>query len=114
MTKVRVSYDRHEGRRDRRYPLPLLTIVIDEVEYVTTNWSLGGFLLAAYTVRAHPGQKLSGILRLHDHVEPNAFDAVVVRIDEPGPGNLAAQFVELPDRTVTLLDRAIARRLFRR
>jgi hypothetical protein len=114
MKTVRVSYDRHEGRRDRRYPLPPLTVVIALGQYTTVNWSLGGFLLAGYADRALAGQRLSGKLQVSDRIEPVEFSAVVVRVDEPEPGNLAVRFVDLDDRTVTLLDRAIARRLFRR
>jgi hypothetical protein len=114
MKTIRVSYDRHEGRRDRRYPLPPLTVVISVGQYTTVNWSLGGFLLAGYTGGAFAGQRLVGKLQVNDRVELVDFTAVVVRINEPEPGNVAAQFVDLDDRTVTLLDRAIARRLFRR
>jgi hypothetical protein len=114
MKTIRVSYDRQEDRRDRRYPLPPLTVSIGDANYVTVNWSLGGFLLAGFTGSVAVGQKLSGELRVQDRAEPVEFSAMVVRVDEPGPGNLAAQFVDLDDRTVTLLDRAIARRLFRR
>jgi hypothetical protein len=113
MKTTRVSYDRREDRRDRRYPLPPLTINLDVAEYTTVNWSLGGFLLGGYTGSAYAGQKLSGKLKVHGSAEPVAFTAVVVRVDEPGLGNLAVQFTDLDDRIVTLLDRAIARRLFR-
>ena len=114
MKTIRVSYDRHEGRRDRRYPLPPLTLFIALGRYTTVNWSLGGFLLAGYAEPAFAGQRLAGKLQINDRIEPVDFSAVVVRINEPEPGNLAAQFVDLDDRTVTMLDRAIARRLFRR
>src|SRR5438105_403683 len=114
MRTFRVSYDRHEGRRDRRYPLPPLTVLVADVEYSTVNWSLGGFLLGGYVGTAHIGQKLAGKLRVHDRADPVDFTAVVVRIAEPGPGNVAVQFTDLDDKTMTLLDRAIARRLFRR
>jgi hypothetical protein len=113
MKTTRVSYDRREDRRDRRYPLPPLTINLDVAEYTTVNWSLGGFLLGGYKGSAFAGQTLAGKLSVRDNTEPVAFTGVVVRVDEPGPGNLAVQFTDLDDRMVTLLDRAIARRLFR-
>ena len=113
MKTTRVSYDRREDRRDRRYPLPPLTIDLDVAEYTTVNWSLGGFLLGGYTGSAYPGQNLAGKLKLNESTEPVEFTGVVVRVDEPGPGNLAVQFTELDERIMTLLERAIARRLFR-
>ena len=38
--RTRVSYDRREERRDKRYPLPALVITIDGELYETVNWSL--------------------------------------------------------------------------
>ena len=112
MNRTRVSYDRREDRRDRRYPLPPLTIVLADAEYTTVNWSLGGFLLAGFTGRAAIGQKLTGTLRVHQGAKDVAFTATVVRTDEPG--QIGVQFTDLTDEVVTMLDRAIARRFSRR
>lgn len=113
MKTIRISFDRREDRRDRRYPLPPLGVAIDGVEYVTVNWSLGGFLLSGFDAPAEAGHPVAGKLRIDKHADAAEFKGVVVRVNEPEPGNLAVQFVELDDCTMTLLDRAIARRLFR-
>src|SRR5262249_49082640 len=112
MNRTRVSYDRQEDRRDRRYPLPPLTIVLAGTEYTTVNWSLGGFLLAGFAGKAVIGQRLAGTLRVYQGTKDVAFNATVVRVDDAG--QIGVQFTNLTDETVTMLDRAIARRLFRR
>ena len=113
MKSIRVSYDRYNGRRDHRYPLPPLTVCAEAAEYVTVNWSLGGFLIAGHTGSVSPGQCLAGTVRVNEHTPAVEFTAVIVRVDEPEPGNVACQFTEIDDRLVTLLERAITRRLFR-
>ena len=45
LNTIRTNFDRHELRRDRRYRLPPITVTLAEIESVTVNWSLGGFLL---------------------------------------------------------------------
>jgi hypothetical protein len=113
MRVIRTNFDRHEVRRDRRYPLPPLVIAIDGVEYSTVNWSLGGFLISGFNKDAEHGKKLTGTLCLLDRPESIDFAGTVVRIDEPEPGLLAVQFTDLGDRGMSILDRIIARRLFR-
>jgi hypothetical protein len=110
---TKISFDPREDRRDRRYPLPPVSITIDGVEYTTVNWSLGGFLLGGFEVPIKRGQHIAAKLRVSKDATPVEFTGVVVRVDEPEKGNLAVQFVDLDDATMTLLDRTIARRLFR-
>jgi PilZ domain len=113
MKSIRVSYDRYNGRRDRRHPLPPLTVAAHSAEYVTVNWSLGGFLIAGHSGALAPGERFTGTVRVNADTAPVEFTAVVVRVDEPEPGNVACQFTDIDDRLVTLLERAITRRMFR-
>lgn len=113
MKIIRTNFDRNEGRRDRRYPLPPLVVVLDGVEYSTVNWSLGGFLISGYRRAAVSGQKIVGTLLLVTRPETIDFQGEVIRVDEPAPGNLAVQFDELGERGMVILDRLIARRLSR-
>jgi PilZ domain-containing protein len=110
---TKISFDPREDRRDRRYPLPPVSITIGGIEYVTINWSLGGFLLSGFDAPAQPKHRIEGKLQVKKDVKPASFTGIVVRVDEPEKGNLAVQFVDLDDGTMTMLDRTIARRLFR-
>src|ERR1700749_2026764 len=92
---TKISFDPREDRRDRRYPLPPVSITIDGVEYTTVNWSLGGFLLSGFEVAMKPGQHIAARLQVNKETAAVEFTGVIVRIDEPEKGNLAVQFVDL-------------------
>src|SRR5712691_7902927 len=113
MKTTRVSFDRHEGRRDRRYPLPPLVITIDGAEYKTVNWSLGGFLIDGFAGKTTPGRLLTGTLGPSERPAIIEFTATVVRIGEPAPDQLAVRFNDLGERDISILERIITRRLFR-
>jgi hypothetical protein len=110
MRIARTNFDRQESRRDRRYALPL-TITIGHQDYLCDNWSLGGFQLSA-ALAVTVGDVVTGTLRLEGG-EPLPFTASVVRKDEPG-GSFAFHFQELSPLALTVLDRALARRLVSR
>jgi hypothetical protein len=114
MRFVRTSFDRNEGRQDRRYPVPPIVVAIDGVEYSTVNWSLGGFLLNGFFKPVDCGAPISGTFCLVDRPETVEFTGTVIRTDQPERGNLAVRFNDLGERGVTILDRVIARRMFRR
>jgi hypothetical protein len=111
MRIARTNFDRQESRRDRRYALPSLVVVIQDHEHVSDNWSLGGFVLTgkmAYKIGAMVGGKL--------HVDNTGgvpFTAEVVRKDEKS-GTIGFQFRDLTAVAMTKLDRALARRLVSR
>jgi hypothetical protein len=111
MRIARTNFDRQESRRDRRYALPTLTIAIGTQEYTLDNWSLGGFQLTAALPLA-VGDVVTGMLRV-DGSAPLPFAASVVRKDEPA-GALGFHFKELSPPALTMLDRALARRLVSR
>jgi hypothetical protein len=113
MRFVRTSFDRNEVRQDRRYPVPPIVVAIDGIEYSTINWSLGGFLLNGFYKPAATGQTISGTLCLVDRPETVEFTGTVIRTDTPDRGNLAVRFDDLGERGLTILDRVIARRMFR-
>jgi hypothetical protein len=107
---LRVNFDRHETRRDRRYPLPPIKVTLASGTYTTSNWSLGGFLLSPGLAFA-PGASLGGEATMPDGRSAHAFSAEVVRCDADGTG---FRFVAPSDALVEALDRAIANRLFRK
>ena len=114
MQFVKTSFDRQEERRDRRYPLPTLIVVIGTTEYATINWSLGGFLISGFTSSAAPGGMVLGKMLLGDPESVLRFSGTVVRVNEPEEGHLAVQFTELGEGGLDQLDRYIADHMFRR
>jgi hypothetical protein len=111
--RYRTSFDRAEGRRDRRHPLPSLAVTLENGRYQTINWSLGGFLLAGYKQFHLPGEVIEGSFSIAIGGAEFDFKAEVVRADTDA-GTLALQFTELPSRAVDHLDKALARRIVRR
>ena len=107
---VRINFDRHEARRDRRYPLPPITVTLASGAYTTSNWSLGGFLLLA-RLEFPLGAAIAGQATMPDASTIHAFSAEVVRCDAGGTG---FRFLEPSAELVGALDRAIANRLFRK
>lgn len=113
MKTTRVSFDMHNARRDRRYPLPPLVVTIDGVEYTTVNWSLGGFLITGFNQRISPGKPIAGKLGVPDQPLLFDFTAKVVRVGEPVADQLAAQFTDLGEHRLSVLERILTRRMFR-
>lgn len=109
MKTIRINFDRHEARRDRRYALQI-TVTLPTGSYATGNWSLGGFLLPPGLDLAL-GTSVTGKLSLGEGNAAHAFTADVVRRDKDGTG---FRFVDPSDALVGALDRAIANRLFRK
>ena len=108
MRIARTNFDRQEMRRDRRYALPPLTVIIGDQDYVSDNWSLGGFQLTGALPFA-VGDVIAGTLHI-DGSDGFGFTASVVRRDEAA-GSLGFRFQELTPLAMTKLDRALARRL---
>jgi hypothetical protein len=113
MKTTRVSFDMHNARRDRRYPAPPLVITIDDGEYTTLNWSLGGFLITGFDRRISPGKPIAGTLGTPEQPVMIEFSAKVVRVGEPVPGQLAVQFTDLGEHGLSVLERILTRRMFR-
>ena len=113
MTSTRYSYRPIDGRRDQRYPLPALNVTLGDRAFVSTNWSLGGLLVAGFGEAMQPRAVISGTFSAGEGVEPVAFTAEVVRFDAEN-SELALKFVELEPRGIEVLDRALSRRYFRK
>ncbi|HWI28962.1 MAG TPA: PilZ domain-containing protein [Stellaceae bacterium] len=111
MRIARTNFDRQEHRRDRRYAMPPLTVVIGGQEHATDNWSLGGFQLSGDLAFA-VGAMVNGTLHI-DGSDGFEFTAEVVRKDREN-GAFGFRFHELTPLAVTKLDRALARRLVSR
>jgi hypothetical protein len=111
MRTSRTNFDRQEARRDRRYAQPFLNVAIDGQDYVSDNWSLGGFHLTA-KLPVEAGTTVTGMLRV-DGADAFPFTAVVVRKDRASDA-VAFRFQNLSPLAVSKLDRALARRLVRR
>lgn len=107
---IRINFDRHETRRDRRYALPPITVTLASGAYTTSNWSLGGFLLPPGIGLAR-GASVAGKVTTPDGRATHAFSAELVRSGADGTG---FRFVEPSDALIGALDRAIAHRLFRK
>ncbi|HWE75949.1 MAG TPA: PilZ domain-containing protein [Stellaceae bacterium] len=107
---IRNNFDRTEARRDRRYPLPPITVTLASGSYTTSNWSLGGFLLPP-GLNLALGASVSGKATMPDARTSHDFGAEVVRVDADGIG---FHFAAPSEALVGALDRAIANRLFRK
>lgn len=108
MRTIRTNFDRQESRRDRRYAAPFLTVLMNEQEFTSDNWSLGGFQLTT-KMALDLGAVVKGALRI-DGSGGFEFTALVVRKDKDA-GTLGFQFREMTPQAITRLDRALARRL---
>lgn len=109
---IRTNFDHHEMRRDRRYEAPPVLLDFAGSEHETVNWSLGGFLLA-HGPKTAPGTVLSGRLRLAGGAAACAMSAEYLRPGDTAE-SMAFRFVEKSDELVTILDRAVFKRLMGR
>jgi hypothetical protein len=81
--------DRRELRRDHRYLLPALDVMIGEGRYRAINWSMGGLLIDG--VCHDIGSRVRGTFGIAGSSEPMPFAATVMRID-PEFGSCAICF----------------------
>jgi hypothetical protein len=76
VTKVSVGT---EQRRDRRYVLPVLEVVIGDERFSVINWSMRGALL--YGLCEIAGMRVRGEIGVPGSVEAIPFAATVLRAD---------------------------------
>jgi hypothetical protein len=107
-----ISSTPKESRRDRRYSLPVLSVVSGGDEYPTKDWSLGGFLLQAAPA-VDVGGRIVGHLKIEGNDESFAFTAEAVRRDDEAH-TLACRFIDPSPVMVDALDSAMAARFFGR
>lgn len=82
-----------ERRQFPRADEPPMSLVIDGRDYVTRNWSLGGFWIADFAPPVSPGDRLSGALSGRAASTPGEFVAEVVWVD--GARNIGLRLLEL-------------------
>ncbi|MCB9948837.1 MAG: PilZ domain-containing protein [Rhodospirillaceae bacterium] len=98
-------------RRDVRRELPLLTVQLGEVQFLTRDWSLGGFSMrddgqAGQGFEAE--EEVSGTFVMDGADGAYPFGAVVVRAN-PDTKVVAFRFLELASDTFWVLERMLLR-----
>src|SRR5882672_5391650 len=68
-----------EKRRDRRYALPVLEVIIGDERFCAINWSMRGALL--YGICEFAGTRVRGEMGVPGSSEAIPFAATVVRTD---------------------------------
>lgn len=101
-------------RRDRRYELPPIQVVLDGVVFTTANWSLGGVLLSGYRGARRRGEAatIRLVARDQETVHDHDVAAEVVRVG-PVPGEIALHFDRLDEPVLDTLEGIIMGRLRR-
>jgi hypothetical protein len=111
--RTRTSYDKGDNRRDKRYPLPALVVILSGQEYRTRNWSLGGLRLSGVPKSLNVGDEFNGEFRLAEGAERAPFRGDLVWVDARSR-EFGVRFLELGMHAIELLDGALARRFFSR
>jgi hypothetical protein len=88
---------RPEQRRDRRYALPMLEVVIGDERFHAINWSMRGALL--YGICDAAGVRVRGEIGVPGSSQAIPFAATVVRADL-NTGNSAICFEDCRSDTV--------------
>jgi hypothetical protein len=109
-----VGIEHAERRRNRRSALPQIEIEFDDAAYVTTNWSLGGFMVEPYSGKRRTGDELSVtiVVKVNDKEFRHRSGAKVVW-RRRAAGQLAAHFQGIPPEAIDTLDGLITGRLRR-
>ena len=109
-----IGIDHAERRRNRRSALPQIEIELDGVTYVTSNWSLGGFMIEPYDGKRRTGEifVVTIIVRVNDKEFRHDSEAKVVW-RRRGIGQIGARFQGMPTEAVDTLDGLITGRLRR-
>ncbi len=111
-SKIIGILDHRKRRRDKRRTSPRLHIRLQGGEYLTENWSLGGFLIDGYDGPLKPGQECSIEIVSEIRGKPVTVkaDIEVMRINREA-GELAAHFIRFPPGQFELLERISTRGL---
>jgi hypothetical protein len=109
-----VGIEHAERRRNRRSALPQIEIEFDDATYITTNWSLGGFMVEPYSGPRRAGDLLAVtiVVRVGDKEFRHRSDATVVW-RRRAQRQLAAHFQGIPPQAIDTLDGLITGRLRR-
>jgi hypothetical protein len=96
---------RTEQRRDRRYALPVLDVVIGDEHYHAINWSMRGALL--YGICEVVGMRVRGEMGVPGSSQALPFAATVVRADLD-TGNSAISFEDCRTDTIEFHEHSCA------
>jgi hypothetical protein len=94
-----------EQRRDRRYALPVLEVVIGDERYHAINWSMRGALL--YGICEVVGMRVRGEMGVPGSSQALPFAATVVRADLD-TGNSAISFEDYRTDTIEFHEHSCA------
>jgi hypothetical protein len=94
-----------EKRRDRRYALPVLEVVIGDERFCAINWSMSGALL--YGICEMAGTRVRGEMGVPGSSEAFPFAATVVRADLDS-GNSAICFEDFRTDRIEFHEHACA------
>lgn len=103
---------RSHNRKDRRFELPRLSLVMADKPFQTYDWSLGGFRVTDFKGRPTVGEvlKVTELSYSPDHRQPVNSKVTVTRIIL-GKNQVAFSFKELDEDAFNFLEAASIHRL---
>lgn len=109
-SKIIGILDHRKRRRDKRRTSPQLNIRLQGGDYLTENWSLGGFLIDGYEGPLKPGDECNVEISAEVRGKAVTVHATieVMRINRDA-GELAAHFVRFPPGQFELLEKISTR-----
>ena len=117
MTSYTTGYQQVRGaerRRDRRLPLPIFTVRLDEVTYQTMNWSLGGLLIEGYDGKRQAGDSVQISIKAKDNSAEFRMRIAVNVIRVVPSESIALQFEAMSTEIYEFFERCFADRFKRR
>jgi hypothetical protein len=117
MTSYTTGYQNVRGaerRRDRRLPLPIFTVKLDEVSYQTVNWSLGGLLIEGYQGERAAGEAVQVAIKARDNTADFRMRIAVKVIRVVQGESIALQFEAMSPEIYEFFERCFADRFKRR
>ena len=117
MTSYTTGYQTVRGaerRRDRRLPLPIFTVKLDDVSYQTMNWSLGGLLIEGYQGARAAGDAVQISIKAKDNAAEFRMKIAVKVIRAVSGESIALQFEAMSPEIYEFFERCFADRFKRR
>lgn len=117
MTSYTTGYQQVRGaerRRDRRLPLPIFTVRLDEVTYQTMNWSLGGLLIEGYDGKRQAAESVQISIKAKDNSAEFRMRIAVKVIRVIAGESIALQFDAMSPEIYEFFERCFADRFKRR
>jgi len=117
MTSYTTGYQNVRGaerRRDRRLPLPLFSVRLDDAVYQSLNWSLGGLLIEGYAGERVAGDAVQVDIKAKDSMADFRMK-IAVKVIRVVPGeSIALQFEAMSPEIYEFFERCFAGRFKRR